>query len=272
MSPKRLRNLADDPRFISGIYNYCDRWCERCPFTRQCLNFAMQQADGLDSPEARDVENQEFWDKLGGIFQQTIELIKEAAQEAGVDLSSPDLRAAALAHERQVRRREAKKQALPQAAMAYLKAVDRWLEDATPAFAAKGLELETEARLEIGDPEGEAARLAELVEVIRWYQHFIYVKLSRAIGSRAEEQLERDPEMRAFPKDSDGTAKVALISIDRSIAAWAALRELFPEHEGSVLELLRKLGRVRTGVEAMFPQARAFICPGLDEPQRKPGV
>ncbi|MEA3208237.1 MAG: hypothetical protein QOE70_1294 [Chthoniobacter sp.] len=98
------------------------------------------------------------------------------------------------------------------------------------------------------------------------------MKLSRAIGSRAEEQLERDSEMRAFPKDSHGTAKVALISIDRSIAAWAALRELFPEHEGSVLEVLRQLGRLRTGVEAKFPQARAFIRPGRDEAQRKPCV
>lgn len=24
-------------RFITGIYNYCDYWCARCPFTQQCL-------------------------------------------------------------------------------------------------------------------------------------------------------------------------------------------------------------------------------------------
>ena len=24
---------------IPGIYNYCDRWCERCKFTSQCLLF-----------------------------------------------------------------------------------------------------------------------------------------------------------------------------------------------------------------------------------------
>jgi hypothetical protein len=26
--------------FIPGVYNYCDRWCERCPFTGRCRVFA----------------------------------------------------------------------------------------------------------------------------------------------------------------------------------------------------------------------------------------
>jgi hypothetical protein len=28
MKAKELVELAGDPRFISGIYNYCDRWCD----------------------------------------------------------------------------------------------------------------------------------------------------------------------------------------------------------------------------------------------------
>ncbi len=31
MEKERLKMLAEDPRFIQSIYNYCDRWCERCP-------------------------------------------------------------------------------------------------------------------------------------------------------------------------------------------------------------------------------------------------
>ncbi len=26
--------------FIVGIFNYCDRWCERCPLTSRCRVFA----------------------------------------------------------------------------------------------------------------------------------------------------------------------------------------------------------------------------------------
>jgi hypothetical protein len=29
----------DLDQFISGIYNYCDRWCERCSMTARCYVF-----------------------------------------------------------------------------------------------------------------------------------------------------------------------------------------------------------------------------------------
>ena len=41
MDKERIKKLAQNPDFISGIYNYCDRWCERCAFTSRCMNFAM---------------------------------------------------------------------------------------------------------------------------------------------------------------------------------------------------------------------------------------
>jgi len=28
--------VSRKPRYLSGLYNYCDRWCERCEYTRQC--------------------------------------------------------------------------------------------------------------------------------------------------------------------------------------------------------------------------------------------
>ena len=40
MDMDRMDELARDPRFILGIFNYCDAWCKRCPFTFRCLNYA----------------------------------------------------------------------------------------------------------------------------------------------------------------------------------------------------------------------------------------
>jgi len=28
MTPDELLSLEDNPNYIEGIYNYCDRWCE----------------------------------------------------------------------------------------------------------------------------------------------------------------------------------------------------------------------------------------------------
>jgi hypothetical protein len=32
-----------DVGFIPSIFNYCDRWCERCAFTGRCQSFAMEK-------------------------------------------------------------------------------------------------------------------------------------------------------------------------------------------------------------------------------------
>jgi len=32
-----------EENFIPGIYNYCDRWCERCLYTDRCRVFVMEK-------------------------------------------------------------------------------------------------------------------------------------------------------------------------------------------------------------------------------------
>lgn len=265
MKRKALDQLARDPRFISGIYNYCDRWCERCPLSNRCLNYAMEKEEDDGDPEARDLTNEKFWKKLENTFRDTIEMVREDAKEMGIDLDDPNLQAEVEAQERLEWRRAAKNRPIARAAMAYAKAADKWFKEAEPAFQAKGIELETLARIEVGDPRGEIAELSEFVDVIRWYQHFIYVKLSRAIGSRATEELEIDKELKAFPKDSEGSAKIALIAMDRSIAAWSELRTaLGPDEADGILDLLAQLAAIRRETEKLFPKARAFQRPGFD--------
>ena len=265
MKPKSLRELARDPRFIPGVYNYCDRWCERCPLSNRCLNYAMEKERDDGDPASRDLANEKFWQKLHESFQETIALVRADAKARGIDLDDPKLRAEVIAQERAERRRAAKDRPLARAAMAYVKGVDQWLQGAKPLLAATLEELKTQARLEIGDPEAEVAKLSDFTDVIRWYQHFIYVKLCRAIDSRASEELETDEEMKPFPKDSDGTAKIALIAMERSISAWTGLRKSLSNDADGILDLLVQLTALRRETEKLFPEARAFVRPGFDE-------
>jgi hypothetical protein len=110
----------------------------------------------------------------------------------------------------------------------------------------------------------DSEQLEDAREVIQWYQYQIAVKTMRALSGRKEE-LDGDPETAEFPKDSDGSAKVALIGIDRSIAAWRLLQLSLPERAGSIVPLILQLERLRNRVEKTFPEARDFIRPGFDE-------
>ena len=194
MRRRTLTELANNPDLISGIYNYCDRWCERCPLTSRCLVYATEQEDN-DSPQSRDVCNEAFWRKLSLIFQETRELISSWAKQAGVDLNGN----ADDDDSRSKRKRQlVDNHPLTKAGKKYANAASDWLR-------------EFDQTVEVSD-------LEDAREVIQWYQYQIAVKTMRALSGRKEE-LE-DPEIADFPKDSDGSAKVALIGIDRSIAAW----------------------------------------------------
>lgn len=247
MKRDRLKKLAADKRFISGIYNYCDRWCERCQVTARCLNFATSEEEFSD-PETRDIQNKAFWKELSETFEETMELLKESAKEWGVDLEALDekesletLKAARVASENHLLSRAAKK---------YTQRVEDWFKE------KEGLFFETAAAAR------EGVSLDEAVEVIRWYQYFICAKIIRAVHGKSEEKEEGWDE---FPSDSDGSAKIALIAVDRSIDAWAVIQHYLENGKREVIDLISFLDSLRQALEKTFPKARSFIRPGFDE-------
>jgi hypothetical protein len=261
MDKEDIKRIVDDPRLIPGIYNYCDRWCERCPFTSRCANFAIEQ-QRFAGPEDRDLRNERFWEGLHEIFRITLEMLREMAEKQGIDLDSLDLEEA---EEVQTAIEEtARNHECVRSGASYADAVQAWFDSAEELWDDKREELVLKDRLELpgAEPLKEAADLSDAVEVIRWYQHQIQVKLMRAVGGTLQERCEA---LEGFPKDSDGSAKVALVAMDRSIAAWGALLGHFPDREGEILEILVHLERLRRKTEETFPHARAFVRPGFDE-------
>jgi len=263
MKTKELLDLAENPNLIEGIYNYCDRWCERCPFTSRCLNYAMGEKQFMD-PETRDINNEAFWQQLKASFQLAIDLLREIAEEEGIDLDNLDSEEMQewKAEEKRLGNR-AMNQECVRMAKVYTEMVDEWFDSAKALFEEKEEELTMKHRLAVADPVKEAVMIKDVVEIIRWYQHQIWVKLMRAM--RGKWQEERDAEFwKDYPKDSDGSAKVALIGMDRSLAAWAEMHHHFPEKEDDTLAILVHLERLRHQSEQAFPDARAFVRAGFD--------
>jgi len=243
----QLEKLAADERFIPGIYNYCDRWCERCPQTSHCLNFTLSESEFSD-PEMKDIRNEAFWRKLSEIFMETLELLREAGKKWGIELENLDSGS-------DTERRRADAEAVEvhvicRGAKGYSMMVEDWFRErerfffGTAAFTKEGVGAE------------------EAFEVIRWYQYFISAKIARAIRGKVEEEEERDEK---FASDADGSAKIALIAIDRSIGAWAVIFRHNHLYAESVFEIISFLGLLRQAVEETFPRARSFIRPGFDD-------
>lgn len=254
MNKEDLLTKAGDPRYISGIYNYCDRWCERCSFTSRCLTFAMEEADPPE-PEERDITNQRFWQKMMESMEVTLSLIQDLAAEEGIDLDSIPMED----------RDEHPKvfHLLIHLADRYGALVDEWLDQEGPRIersAADSLETSPLRAVPRREERERNVSLEEALEVIGWYQVFFLPKLTRAIHSREEERTEAWD----FPKDSEGSAKVALLGMDRSLSAWGEILALLGGQEEGILKIIKHLMQMRELTEKEFPGARSFVRPGFD--------
>lgn len=223
MDKEEFLKMGGNPDFIPGIYNYCDRWCERCAFSKRCMNFAMGE-ELFPDQESRDINNKKFWEGLHNSFQLTIELLNDFAKEQGTDLNAIDYEEEGKKHK--ARRNKTKAHPLVKASDTYATMVTEWFEKYEGLFEEKQQVLNRQLQLGIENPKATAASILDGVDVIHWYQYQIQVKLMRALNGDEFEQ-DVDEEMKEFPKDSDGSAKVALIGIDRSMGAWGEMKNIF---------------------------------------------
>lgn len=110
-----------------------------------------------------------------------------------------------------------------------------------------------------GDPV-----VREALSIVSHDLVFIRVKLHRALDGKAcfgteDDFLDDGP----VQNDWNGSAKVALISIERSAEAWGVLATATGQQTPAVLaDQLRDL---RAEVEREFPDAWKFVRPGFDE-------
>jgi hypothetical protein len=249
--------------YIPGIYNYCDRRCERCGFTARCLVFAREKKYSGDKTE-HDLKSDAFWKTMQNVFSDTKALIQQAAEEHGIELNDVDQEELDRSMEEMARvNRQARQHPLTVRSTHYAETVNKWFKQHESYFQEKNDDLASLEMMQLDghDPQAEAVGLADACDVIRWYQLQIAVKFSRALSGDGQRELMDDEAMR---NDSLGSAKVALLAIDRSLAAWAILRLSFSEHADEILDILVDLDRLRRAGEIRFPDARAFIRPGLD--------
>ena len=79
-----------DVGFIPGIYNYCDRWCEKCEQQLRCMSFVMgkkiEEKGGFNFEREGHREDESIWARLKEVFESTYEVLHELAEERGLDV------------------------------------------------------------------------------------------------------------------------------------------------------------------------------------------
>jgi hypothetical protein len=223
--------------FIVGISSYCDRWCEACAWTSRCRLFAdVARIEGsLDSPPETVAEASALSEDVPPAPPRWMQAFLAELNEAAADPASGEESRhgpePALQHESILARADG-----------YLGQVHAWLR-VRDYFAAS-------------DPSDPRA-------VVGWFHTLIPAKIFRALTGLRRDLRDAHEGVAA---DCDGSAKVALLGIERSHLAWLQLVEhglaTRPEAEPFIADLVW-LGEQ---LENVFPNARGFVRPAFDEP------
>jgi len=229
--------MAGEPDLIPGIFSYCDRWCERCAFTSRCLQYQIESGEqGGSALKELDALNAGFWQEMGEALVSAMRYIREMASRQGLDVDDLQ-KETVLSEPPPSSYHNAREHPCSSAALLYAGMVNEWFADADVNLDE--------------DP----------VEIIRHYQYFLYPKIVRAVEVSMSDSSSCSNEL---GEDANGTAKIVLITIDRSIAAWSLVYSGHPSREDCTLAILVHLDRLRRSVEVLFPSARSFKRPGLD--------
>jgi len=133
-------------------------------------------------------------------------------------------------------------------------------------FTEKTREMVSHLHLGITSEEDVVDTVADIgdcLEIIQWYLFFIDAKLQRALHGKLES--EEWETANGYQKDSDGSAKIALIAMERSTGAWVRLYSFLPSSEDTTLQALSLLGQLKQKTIEEFPDAMKFIRPGFDD-------
>jgi hypothetical protein len=232
MSHSTFLVIAKDPTIIPGVHHHCDEWCDYCRVTNRCLAFRCtaehRRRQGLadEEPTFRSLDD-------------AVAFTRAVAEAEGT--TTPELDA--LVAEGAERAGLCTADPLAGTALDYARQV-------AVGFAPVA-DLVARAPVRRSGPDP--------VEVVLWYHVRIYLRLVRALVAREG----RGPGGNRR-EDANGSAKLVLIAIQKSLAAIERMQAQEPADDFA--HLTSTLFTLERGIEERFPDARTYVRVGLDVP------
>ena len=235
--------------FIKGIYNYCNRWCERCQFTENCANnnpgdsFKMaKNGSGNNGEDSGDsVENANF--------DAILDLIEFIMNETGIEMEVIPLEVIDTSGKLPDMKKMMKHPLYMQAVTCYDMMMD-WQNNNRVVFDEIFLE-EIQKKMPVDE------KFKGAMEVIRWNRTVLLSKTYRALSDESDSA-------KVIMTDANGSLKVVLIAIDDLFDAWCKLLSILPEAENNILDILQHLTILKDQIRVKYPLAEKFQRPGFD--------
>lgn len=193
LTQKERRKLVEDnlgigkipwDKFKPGVYNYCDKWCEKCEKTEVCFLYFSEEKESKKAESLEDA-----LDVVGDSFSKTKGLIEAIADAEGYDLT--------ITSEQEKEFERKAKLTNPEKDCLVLGA--RKISDELHSFL-KNPEIQIEAY------EGD-------LENIGWHHWLLYPKISRSVQGKLEAKYDDKDDEKFHLDDSRNSAYVAYRSL-----------------------------------------------------------
>ena len=264
MKKKQLKKFISSPGNISGIHDYCNRWCEKCRFKNRCRNyeFEKQCEDGLGEPEMDDLlfsveeevapidyQNKKFDVENQQMFLNFIDFVMHEP-DFDVDIIPLEVYED---NEQESKIEHLFSHPLYKQAVGCYDLMAEWFSAAEPYMDVLTENLEKLSR-------ETAKTIADAIELIQWNRTLILSKTFRAIS------FDGDSYLYEIETDANGSIKVVLVALDEMFDAWCDILVSIPETESLTFDILQHITIFKDQLKVNYPFATCFVRPGFDEP------
>lgn len=215
----QMLELVKSGQFESGIYNFCDRWCEKCEDTKKCYLFAedeIKKARKLVLDQ--EAENESAWlEDMEQSFAITHRLLERKFKELGIDMEKVMAEAEDQKNWDDNAERRYDKVPCYKLARKYMEEtrefLDKFHEDRFKYFPAMGM------AIDYSDVKDE-------METISWYFTMLPTKIWRYLYEKESLRREKDKELKEMMAvDLGKFYALANKCIIESIEAWDNLSQ-----------------------------------------------
>jgi len=246
MSDRLQKILKENAEFEKkSPYNFCDRWCERCPHEKQvrCRLYLDEfECKATCIAHGKDEDDLEITEAImEAQYKEVDDMLNKQIEKFGIDLDNPDIDEKWLSEENAVDFED-----LPLDMQKHI----RFVESNPLDHTAKQYRNKAHSFLESTFYKNEAVKPESKYDfqVISWYHTLLEVKLHRALCGFHEPAVDGDMSL----CDAVAQFEICKKAASQSIIALRKIKDDLPDCRNQISELIALLHNIHSRIEALL--------------------
>ncbi len=258
---------------ISGIYNYCDRWCEKCTYTNRCLLFKQEaereikhilRDENKNDPDilAKDLKDdlQEAFEHINKFMDEEDEQYEEFEMDDFEDDDDDEAGFEKEFFEEEISDEERPSTFLKNADNPLILLSENLFKDFYNYYDRLKLKFPDEL-----EEKNLQSLLQQNLDILGWHTPQLHVKIRMSYWNKHKLSKSKDPEFAEIDEEMlNVSSRIAFIGIEKCITALNFLYQQKPEVQAETKFILNTVIQIKNIFIEEFPDAQTYKRPYFD--------